>query len=173
MKKISAFSITGIVSVLAFASIAPEFASASSLSDTSVKPYVSKIKISEVNNTINSDFTKTEPSELAKIMKEENISESDFIAYGNYVKEETSKEITPRWKGAAVKKAVKFMVDHYDIIPSKTLRNAVKKYGNKIVNAIDTAETYTWYGIAKALTKAKVPDKYADAIADFIVKFLL
>lgn len=40
-------------------------------------------------------------------------------------------------------------------------------------NAIDTAETYTWYGIAKALTKVGLKDKYADLVADFIVTFLL
>lgn len=30
-----------------------------------------------------------------------------------------------------------------------------------------------WWGIANALTKAGVPDKYADMIADFIVKYIL
>ena len=53
------------------------------------------------------------------------------------------------------------MVDHADTIPIKSVRDAVKKYGTKIDNAMDTLETYSWWGIANALTKAGVPDKYA------------
>lgn len=72
-----------------------------------------------------------------------------------------------------VKKAFKFLMKHINIIPFKSLRNAIKKYGGKIINAIDTVETWTWYGIASALIKVGIPDKYADAIADFIVNWLL
>lgn len=122
-------------------------------------------------NTQVSQFVK--PSELEKVIQEENLSVEELIAYGNYVQAESSQGNSLYWKGAAVKKAVKFMVDHSNIIPSKTVRNAVDKYGSKIINAIDTAETYTWYGIANALSKAGIPDKYADLIADFIVTFLL
>lgn len=53
------------------------------------------------------------------------------------------------------------------------MRDVVKKYGGKIIKAIDTIDTYTWYGIAKALTKVGIPDKYADLIADFLVTFIL
>lgn len=112
-------------------------------------------------------------SELDKVLEKEKLTEKELNKYGNYVKQESAKGVTERWKGAVVKKAVKYMVDHSNIIPSKTVRDAVDKYGKKIISAIDTAETYTWYGIATALMKAGVPDKYADLIADFIVKFLL
>lgn len=113
------------------------------------------------------------PSVLDQVLAKENLSEKELIEYGNYVKQQSAEGPAERWKGAVVKKAVKYMVDHSNIIPSKTLRNAVDKYGKQIISAIDTAETYTWYGIATALTKAGVPEKYADLIADFIVKFLL
>ncbi|MDA2566784.1 hypothetical protein PDQ34_22845 [Bacillus cereus] len=112
------------------------------------------------------------PSELDKVLKEENISESKLIEYGNYVKEQTSGPEV-RWKAAAIKKALKFAINHIDTIPSKTIREALKKYGNKTISAIDTIEVYSWYGIATALTKAGIPDKYADLIADFIVQFIL
>jgi len=72
-----------------------------------------------------------------------------------------------------VKNAFKYLIKHVDIIPSKTIRDAIKKYGNKIISAIDTVESWTWYGIARALTAVGIPDKYADAIADFIVTWLL
>ncbi|MBQ5153364.1 hypothetical protein D6861_008620 [Macrococcoides caseolyticum] len=68
---------------------------------------------------------------------------------------------------------MKFAVKHADTIPSQRVRDAVKKYGGKIINGIDNIEAYTWYGIARALTKAGVPDKYADLIADFLVQFVL
>lgn len=163
-KKVTIFMVTGLVTTLAFSSIAPGFVSA----NTSLTIYENTY-----TNETDNNFQLTEPRELDKIIKEENISIRELIIYGNFVKAEISQEATDRWKGAVVKKAVKYMVDHSDIIPSKSLRDIVDKYGSKIINAIDTSETYTWYGIAKALTKAGVPDKYADAIADFIVKFLL
>ncbi|EUJ47416.1 hypothetical protein [Listeria rocourtiae] len=68
---------------------------------------------------------------------------------------------------------MKFAIKHVNVIPSKKVRDVVKKYGGKIIKAIDTIDTYTWYGIAKALTKVGIPDKYADLIADFLVTFIL
>ncbi|MEA3577708.1 hypothetical protein [Peribacillus frigoritolerans] len=117
----------------------------------------------------------TSNNELAKVIKAEKVSQKELLQYSLYVKTSVKEtgEITPEWKLAAVKKAVKFMVDHADTIPIKAVRDAVKKYGSKINNAMDTLETYSWWGIANALTKAGVPDKYADMIADFIVKYIL
>ena len=163
-KTMKTFTATTLAGIMALTTIAPGFASADSLSGTA-----------ETVNAIEkkAGWEQTGPTELDKIMQIENLSEVQFIRYGNFVKAQTTDEVNALWKGAIVKKAVKYMVDHSDIIPSKSLRNIVDKYGNKIIKAIDTAETYTWYGIAKALTKVGVPDKYADAIADFIVKFLL
>lgn len=117
----------------------------------------------------------TSNNELAKAIKAEKVSQKELLQYSLYVKTSVKEtgEITPEWKLAAVKKAVKFMVDHADTIPIKAVRDAVKKYGSKINNAMDTLETYSWWGIANALTKAGVPDKYADMIADFIVKYIL
>ena len=62
---------------------------------------------------------------------------------------------------------------HLDVIPSKTLRNFLQKYGGKVIDAIDTIDTWTWYGIANALMAVGIPDAAADAIADFIVTWLL
>ena len=42
-----------------------------------------------------------------------------------------------------------------------------------IISALDTVETWTWYGIARALTAVGIPDSVADAIADFIVTWIL
>lgn len=147
-------------------------ASASSNTNNFEKSYDRDTLIHDGIKLVPSELEKV-MSELDKVMANENISEQELIDYGNFVKEEVSEEVTQQWKGAVVKKAVKYMVDHSDIIPSKAVRDVVDKYGNKIISAIDTAETYTWYGIATALTKVGVPDKYADLIADFIVKFLL
>jgi len=163
-KNIKVFTATSLVSVLAFTGISPGFASASSSKETTKEVYVQENDFG---------YSITAPTELDRIIKEENLSVDELIKYGNYVKAETSSEFSIQWKGAVVKKAVKYMVDHSNIIPSKKLRNAVDKYGKNIIKGIDTAETYTWYGIATALSKAGVPDKWADAIADFIVKFLL
>ncbi|KZN99174.1 hypothetical protein ACP2W0_17885 [Pseudobacillus badius] len=117
----------------------------------------------------------TSNNELDKAIKAEKVSQKELTRYSIYVKTQVKEtgEVTPEWKLAAVKKAVKFMVDHADTIPIKAVRDAVKKYGPKINNAMDTLETYSWWGIANALTKAGVPDKYADMIADFIVKYIL
>lgn len=112
-------------------------------------------------------------SELDTVLKQEGLSQKQLAEYGEYVKEESSKGPTKRWKGAALKKVIKFTIDHVETIPSKTLREGMKKYGNKVINAIDTIKVYSWYGIASALVKAGVPNKYANLIADFIVKFLL
>ncbi|MGK9184818.1 hypothetical protein KXS12_21510 [Priestia filamentosa] len=117
----------------------------------------------------------TSNNELDKAIKAEKVSQKELLRYSLYVKTQVKEtgEVSPEWKLAAVKKAVKFMVDHADTIPIKSVRDAVKKYGSKINNAMDTLETYSWWGIANALTKAGVPDKYADMIADFIVKYIL
>lgn len=115
-----------------------------------------------------------QPSELDRVLKEENITESQLIEYGNYVKEQTGADgAEARWKASAIKKGLKFAIDHANTIPSKAIREAVQKYGNKAISAIDTVEVYTWYGIASALTRVGIPDRYADLIADFIVKFIL
>lgn len=117
----------------------------------------------------------TSNNELAKAIKTEKVSQKELTQYKLYVKSQVNEtgEVTPEWKLAAVKKAVKFMVDHANTIPIKSVRDAVTKYGTKINKAMDTLETYSWWGIANALTKVGIPDKYADMIADFIVKYIL
>ncbi|ETT85572.1 hypothetical protein ACWFN4_27830 [Bacillus mycoides] len=115
----------------------------------------------------------TQFTELDKVLKEENISQQELIDYGRYVNEESSKNGMQEIKISAAKKAIKFMVKNADTIPSKTVRDAVKKYGGKIVSALDTIETYSWWGIANGLNKVGVPDRYATLIADFIVTFIL
>ncbi|UKJ83497.1 hypothetical protein H1W83_27935 (plasmid) [Priestia megaterium] len=114
-------------------------------------------------------------NELAKAIKAENVSQADLMEYKFYVKSQVNESgtVTPEGKISAAKKAIKFMVEHADTIPVKSVRDAVKKYGSKINKAVETIETYTWWGIANGLTKAGVPDKYADMIADFIVKYIL
>ncbi len=52
---------------------------------------------------------------------------------------------------------MKFAIKHVNVIPSKKVRDVVKKYGGKIIKAIDT---YTCYDIVKALTKVGIPYKY-------------
>ena len=114
-------------------------------------------------------------NELAKVIKEENVSYNELMQYKFFIKSQTTETgvVTPEWKLAAAKKAVKFMVDHADVIPVKAVRDAVKKYGGKITNAIDDLETWTWWGLTHAFMKAGIPEKYADMIADYIVKFVL
>lgn len=51
--------------------------------------------------------------------------------------------------------------------------DAIKKYGGKIISEIDTVETWTWYGITKALTAVGIPYSIADTIADFIITWIL
>ncbi|MDD5950196.1 MAG: hypothetical protein PUC39_10800, partial [Lachnospiraceae bacterium] len=114
---------------------------------------------------------------IQDILKEEGISKTEMDECIIYVKKEVNQGISTRGAVGAVKstvkKAVKYLVKHVDIIPSKTVRNAFKKYGNKIINALDTVDTWTWYGIARALTAVGIPDSIADAIADFIVTWIL
>lgn len=117
--------------------------------------------------------TLKESTELDKILKEENISKQELINYGNYVKEQSSKGNMQEIKISAAKKAIKFMVQNADLIPSKTVRDAVKKYGGKIIRALDVIEVYSWWGIANGLMKVGIPEKYAILIADFIVNFIL
>lgn len=119
-------------------------------------------------------------SSIGNILKEENISEKEWNSFVSLVKENSVSEISSsKERGLVsaiprlVKKAIKYLIKHIDIIPSRTVRDAIKKYGGKIVNAIDSIETWTWYGITNALTSAGVPYKYADAVADFIVNWIL
>lgn len=127
-------------------------------------------QLSQTQNTLT-----TSNNELDKAIKAEKVSKKELTQYSLYVKTQVKEtgDVTPEWKLAAVKKAVKFMVDHANTIPIKSVRDAVIKYGSKINNAMDTLEAYSWWAIANALTKAGVPDKYADMIADFIVKYIL
>lgn len=108
-----------------------------------------------------------------EILKNDNISQKEWNNYIKFVKNEISKEPTERWVGAVVKKVMKYVVKHLDVIPSKTLRKYLEKYGSKVISAIDTIDTWTWYGIANALIAVGIPDNVADAIADFIVTFIL
>lgn len=117
---------------------------------------------------------------IESILKKENISEKEWNNFINVVRENSITDVnSQKERGIAgsvagfVKNAFKYLIKHVDIIPSKTMRDAIKKYGNKIISAIDTIESWTWYGIARALIAVGIPDKYADAAADFIVTWLL
>ena len=55
-------------------------------------------------------------STLDTVLKQEGLSQEQLVEYGEYVKEESSKGPTKRWKGAALKKAIKFTIDHVDTI---------------------------------------------------------
>lgn len=112
-------------------------------------------------------------STLEDILKNDGVSQKEWTDYINFVKNGVAQEPTERGVGAGVKKAIKYILKHLDVIPSKTLRNFLEKYGSKVVDVIDTIDTWTWYGIANALMAVGVPDNAADAIADFIVNFLL
>lgn len=164
-KKVLTFALS---SSLLFGALASPAAAASKIANPA--PTSETSQLDQTQNTLT-----TSNNELAKAIKKEKVSQKELTRYSLYVKTQVNQtgEVTPEWKLAAVKKAVKFMVDHADTIPIKSVRDAVKKYGTKINNAMDTLETYSWWGIANALTKAGVPDKYADMIADFIVKYIL
>lgn len=181
MKKNLAAKITllGIVSTVSLASFAPNYASASEdlkvQEETNTFAINSSIEGSDYIDlkSISSQASSTNGSELDKILEADNISNAEMFRYGKQVNAKATSGMTIQWKGAVVKKVVKYMLDHVEIIPSKTLRTAVKKYGSKINSAIETVEAYTWYGLTKAFMKVGIPAKWADAIADFIIKFLL
>ena len=110
---------------------------------------------------------------LADILKADGVSQKEWNDYIKFVKDGISSEPTERGVASTVKKAIKFVLKHLDVIPSKTLRDFLQKYGGKVVDAIDTIDTWTWYGIASALKAVGIPDAAADAIADFIVNWIL
>lgn len=151
------------------------FALGTSLFLSTVTPFAANATESTSNTVEVSTTLTTSNNELAKAIQEENVSAAELMKYKFYVKSQVNESgtVSPEWKLGAAKKAIKFMVDHSNTIPIKSVRNAVEKYGPKINKAVDTMETYSWWGIANALTKAGVPDKYADLIADFIVKYIL
>lgn len=129
------------------------------------------------NNTTQEYINHSTFTNLEKTLIDDGVSKEEWNKYINYVKVESSSGVSTYGLGSAAikaaKSAIKFAVKHVDVIPSKTIRNLFKNYGSKIVTAVDTVETWTWYGIASALTKVGIPDSYADLIADFIVTFIL
>ena len=94
---------------------------------------------------------------LADILKADGVSQKEWNDYIKFVKDGISSEPTERGVASTVKKAIKFVLKHLDVIPSKTLRDFLQKYGGKVVDAIDTIDTWTWYGIASALTAVGIP----------------
>lgn len=112
---------------------------------------------------------------LKEILEQDGVTDEELEKYSKQAKEYVYAKdgIEINWKLATVKKAVKFLVDHYEIIPSKTLRDFVKKNGKKIIKALDYLEDGTKSGLTKAFKKAGIPEKYAKALADFIVTFIL
>lgn len=112
-------------------------------------------------------------SALNDILKADGVSQKEWDAYIKFIKDGVANEPAERGVAGGVKKAIKFILKHLDVIPSKTLRDFLQKYGGKVIDAIDTIDTWTWYGIANALMAVGVPDAAADAIADFIVTWLL
>lgn len=110
---------------------------------------------------------------LDEILNNDGVSKKDWNNYIDFVKDGTYQDSNEKGVASGVKKALKFIVKHLDVIPSKTLRDVIKKYGGKVIDVIDTIDTWTWYGIASVLTAAGIPDSAADMIADFIVNWLL
>ena len=152
--------------------------------NASVENYDSGYIANRKSNTDNMSYellcipeTAISGKSIQDILLEEGVSKAEMDECIKYAREESSKEISTRGAAgaikSAVKKVVKYLVKHVDVIPSKTVRKAFKKYGNKIISALDTVETWTWYGIARALTAVGIPDSVADAIADFIVTWIL
>lgn len=110
---------------------------------------------------------------LEDTLKREGVTQTEWNDYIDFVKDGSAQGAQERGVAGAVKKAIKFVVKHLDVIPSKALREAIEKYGGKVIDVIDTIDTWTWYGIATALTAVGAPDSAADLIADFIVDYLL
>lgn len=151
VKRIATMALTG---VMTFSAVAPA------------------VTYAATPNTDASTYAAIE-SALEEALKADGVSQEEWESYINFVKKGVAQEPSTNGVASTVKKAVKFIVKHLDVLPSKTLRDAFKKYGGKIVDAIDTIDTWTWYGIAKALTAVGVPDSAADLIADFIVTWLI
>lgn len=124
-----------------------------------------------------SEFDDITNKDIKDVLKSDGVTDAEINDYIQFVKDGANQEPSTRGIGSAVKKAivkaVKFMVKHVNVIPSKKVRKVFKKYGGKIVKAFDTLDTWTWYGIARALTAVGVPDNVADLIADFIIEYLL
>lgn len=150
-KKIATMAMTGM---LACASIAPSVAYAAPMANE-------KEMYAAMENS------------LEAILKADGVSQKEWNDYINFVNEGVAQEPTERGVAGGVKKAIKYIIKHLDVIPSKTLRDFLQKYGGKVIDVIDTIDTWTWYGIANALMAVGVPDAAADAIADFIVSYLL
>lgn len=112
---------------------------------------------------------------LKEILEQDGVTDEELEKYSKQAKEHVYAKdgVEINWKLSAVKKAVKFVVDHHELIPSKTIRDYVKKYGNKMIKAMDKLESGTKSGLTKAFKKAGIPDKVAKALADFIVTFIL
>lgn len=146
-----------------------------SLLVSSIGPLAAQAQTPETKYVENSVTLATTNNELAKAIKEENVSYNELMQYKFFVKSQTTQTgvVTSEWKLAAARKAVKFMVDHADVIPVKSVRGPVKKYGGKINNAIDDLEAWSWWGLTHAFMKVGIPEKYADLIADYIVKYVL
>lgn len=110
---------------------------------------------------------------LDEILQRDNVSKEELEEYSKYAKSELSKKPTPQWKLGAAKNVLEFIVDNRALIPSKTIRGYVDRWGNNIIDAIDNLEVASKVGIQLALEEAGVPEHVAKAIADFVVRFLL
>ncbi|QHS23753.1 hypothetical protein GWK91_12690 [Virgibacillus sp. MSP4-1] len=110
---------------------------------------------------------------LERILEKDNVSKEELREYSKRARAELSGKPNLQWKLGAVKNAVKFVVDHHNLIPSKTIRGWVDKYGNKMMDALDTLESGTRIGLQLAFEEAGIPRNVAKAIADFIVTFIL
>ncbi|MFP7492957.1 hypothetical protein SFC66_04135 [Terribacillus saccharophilus] len=112
---------------------------------------------------------------LRAVWEEDNVSKEEVDKFVNYANTELSKggEFTVQWKLAGAKKIIKFVVDNKEIVPGKTLRGWVDKYGSKMIDAIDNLEVASKAGLQLAFEEAGIPKNVAKALADFIVTFLL
>lgn len=110
---------------------------------------------------------------LEQVMEKDNVSKKEMDEFIKYGKSELSKEPTTYWKLGAAKTAIKFVVDNKALIPGKTLRGWVDKYGGKMMNGIDNLEVASKAGLQLAFEEAKIPRNVAKALADLVVIFIL
>ena len=127
------------------------------------------ISNSVVASTLANDF-----SSLESFLKAEGISQKEWNDFISYVKTESAK--APSEKGgivSKVKNALKFILKHIDVIPSKALREAFQKYFGKIISAVDKISDWSKNGITNALVAVGIPKSWASLIADIIVGIII
>lgn len=122
---------------------------------------------------------KLNKNNINKIFEKEKVKKEEINNFVEIYEKENKNKIryqTRVWSKIprqAIKNAVKFLVTHHNIIPGKTLREAIKKYGGKFVAAVETVEAETTIVLAKHFMNYGIPEKYAYPVADFIIKYIV